>query len=433
MLLGINKKCTRFYSSPFALLLYGFLFVSISGLLVTPAKAAIFGYSDDESANVYPVGFQSPFSIQNLPTPTTGQSSPGAYLALKITTPSPASCYYGVQGGGFAWTMTAAYDVNGNSIATDLQGVSGVVILYFPGGQWYNGLSASFFTLCTGSNRPMLAADILGTLWAYEGDTLAPPPAPGATLTPFTPQNGDILTKDFSYWQVIGQNMPTGTTLTISALYSPSSSINPWDGENIEDTMQFQVSENPATGTLLRIPKKYPFQLPLTDSSTYWVKFYLYTTSTPYYDCYIGFCIVASTTNIAETDFINFKLVPSGTNPWDANTTTTPVDICEQYGGNGFMYGFCGVMMAVFRPADTVLDNFTGLGDMVKTKPPMGYFSIIASDISGISDTGTDTLMTASTTSAFSPIFSPVRLIFGTLLGLLTVFYFWKRFVHLEI
>jgi hypothetical protein len=81
-----------------------------------------------------------------------------------------------------------------------------------------------------------------------------------------------------------------------------------------------------------------------------------------------------------------------------------------------------------------IVNNFIQLYNTLSTKPPLGYFTAIKAALNTLS-VGTTSLIlvNASTTQAFSAIFTPLRTGLIIILWLMFSFWLFHRLRHLEI
>ena len=154
-----------------------------------------------------------------------------------------------------------------------------------------------------------------------------------------------------------------------------------------------------------------------------------YTSSengTAYGGAYDGYIEAASTSTLAVflqsvpnywTDslfIINGLGIPPGLPPGMIS--------CE--GGGFFDNLLCNLYVSLFVPSDTALNQFSGLWDNIKYKPPFGYAVAINTAISGIA-IGTTTLAFAGISDI--SFFGTLRLVLTTLLWFLFVFWIFHR------
>jgi len=95
---------------------------------------------------------------------------------------------------------------------------------------------------------------------------------------------------------------------------------------------------------------------------------------------------------------------------------------CE--GGGVFDTLLCNLYVSLFVPSDTALNQFSGLWDNIKNKPPFGYFVAISAAMSGIA-VGTTTLAFAGISEI--SIFGTLRIVLMVLLWFLFVFWIFHR------
>jgi len=122
-----------------------------------------------------------------------------------------------------------------------------------------------------------------------------------------------------------------------------------------------------------------------------------------------------SRSGVADLFFIiNFSSEVGGVNP----VPTT----CE--GGGFFDNLLCNLYVSLFIPSNTALNQFSGLWDNIKNKPPFGYFVAISAAMSGIA-VGTTTLAFAGISDI--SIFGTMRPILIAILWFLFAFWIFHR------
>lgn len=113
--------------------------------------------------------------------------------------------------------------------------------------------------------------------------------------------------------------------------------------------------------------------------------------------------------------------------------TSTLVSTCDSTDGF-FQNSMCNVFVWLFYPSADSLNLFSTLSSSYGRKPPFGYFTAYYGALNSLqSGTSTLVLMDASSTEAFSPIFSPIRTGFAWLIPLLFAVWVMIRFKHLEL
>lgn len=91
-------------------------------------------------------------------------------------------------------------------------------------------------------------------------------------------------------------------------------------------------------------------------------------------------------------------------------------------------------MCAAFNPDPAALQSYSQLSTDLSTKPPFGYFAAVKAGLLGVAVTSTDLAMiSASTTEAFSDIFTPIRTGLGVIIYLIGGVWLWNRARHLDI
>ena len=134
--------------------------------------------------------------------------------------------------------------------------------------------------------------------------------------------------------------------------------------------------------------------------------------------------ILASTT----ADFYyNPALAPAPTG------TSTIVATCDP-DSDFFTNSMCNMLVYLFYPSQTAMQQFSNLKTIYGAKPPFGYFALVSSTL-GLIKNGTSSveLMNASTSDNFSGIFTPVRTGLVGVLWFLALWWMFHRFRHLDI
>lgn len=96
-----------------------------------------------------------------------------------------------------------------------------------------------------------------------------------------------------------------------------------------------------------------------------------------------------------------------------------------------FADSLCYVFKYLFVPAPTVLSQWSGLWDTIKRKPPIGYFTVFMSELSGLNASGTPAYAMPDVSNI--QFFTDLKVGVGTLLSLLLVFYVIHRFKTIKI
>jgi hypothetical protein len=142
-----------------------------------------------------------------------------------------------------------------------------------------------------------------------------------------------------------------------------------------------------------------------------------------------------SSTILQDSGLISFQVYypPSS---FENITSTIPISsttiACDS--GNIISDSFCGVLTWLFVPSPASFTQFINLKSAIENKPPFGYFTAIKTSLSSLT-VGTTSLMlvNASTTQAFSAIFSPLRTGLVWILWLMFAFWIFHRLRNLQI
>jgi len=110
-----------------------------------------------------------------------------------------------------------------------------------------------------------------------------------------------------------------------------------------------------------------------------------------------------------------------GTIPFPVYATSSPVDYtamintnCDAYRDGSMLgsvqYGFCKILSTLFLPNQNSMEQFTGIQNLVATKPPFGYVTVygtfVSSTINGV-PTASSTI--ASSSFAYTDISTPFQ------------------------
>lgn len=90
-------------------------------------------------------------------------------------------------------------------------------------------------------------------------------------------------------------------------------------------------------------------------------------------------------------------------------------------------------MCAAFNPDPVALQSYSQLGNDLSVRPPFGYFGAVKTGLTGITPTSSAlSFLTASSSDAFSDVFTPIRTGFSVVIGILAGFWIWNRIRHFE-
>jgi hypothetical protein len=133
-----------------------------------------------------------------------------------------------------------------------------------------------------------------------------------------------------------------------------------------------------------------------------------------------------TTTVLYESDPITLHIRETGT----GTGNVTDIDICDQY--NVLLGGICSIFSFLFLPDDDVFDDFSGLWDVIKNKPPFGYIQAIIDEITSI-DTDATPAFSFGSIPFMDVIFTPLRSLMVWALWLIYAVYFYHRVTRMKI
>lgn len=231
-----------------------------------------------------------------------------------------------------------------------------------------------------------------------------------------TPENG-TSTRDFSSF-VVNYNLSstTATTNLVCVEYIA-------DYETEEHTDCKNIGAGTSSNTSLSITKTFPYSYlgtiyaRATLRGTTHTDLYNYTTE------YLATSSQIYWTNTGES-YDSFYGEPNATSTISESTIN-----CEGYGVVG--NSLCYVFKFLFVPAPTVLSAWSGLWETISAKPPIGYFSLFVSEISGMNTSSTPAYSMADVSDI--EFFQVLRVGIGTLFSLILLFYVIHRFKTVKI
>jgi len=142
--------------------------------------------------------------------------------------------------------------------------------------------------------------------------------------------------------------------------------------------------------------------------------------------------LLSGSSTIASTT-ISFQIANAPLGSGVMNSSTAQAS-CQNSDFGLIGNAVCNALVFLFYPSPQSLSQFGSIGHTITTKPPIGYYYIAQNAFYNIStSTATTTLVDASTTAAFSPIFTPTKAMIT--LGLWLLFGVWVivRIRHMQI
>jgi hypothetical protein len=240
---------------------------------------------------------------------------------------------------------------------------------------------------------------------------------------------------NFSRWQINGSDMPTaGTIFRVDVVYSQLG------GETTYD--DFNIANSYFSPEAFLIPKTFSF----ATGSSWTAQAFLFSTGTT--DDNLGVTDPAAA--IASTSVIFFS-IGSG-----AGSSTPPiVSVCPsappifQITGSlpyfiinnpipSIESGGCNILLLAFRMNDAqsadINTRYSNAAAVISVKPPLGYFTVITSAFGSFASgsSSISLLPDASSTAAWTPIFSPLDDGLAACVGLLGGFWLLRRLKHIQ-
>lgn len=249
--------------------------------------------------------------------------------------------------------------------------------------------------------------------------------APVDSISITTPTNGATSTVDFNNWGLdwnIGENN-TSTAFIFEVNYGTNSTT-----PDFQDVFLYPNNTDPGE------PVDFPKGNLLTPGVYYAqavMKGIDFTSCSNQTECsdYTDY-------TVATSQQISFQFYYPGSSLWDPfNTSSTIPELnstCDP-DSNYFAFSLCKMLQFLFLPSNDSFSQFSGIQDLIKNKPPMGYFTIV----SGLLDNVGTTTQASSSYSLASgighlPIFSQIRSKITILFWIFFAFWVLNRARHLD-
>jgi hypothetical protein len=157
---------------------------------------------------------------------------------------------------------------------------------------------------------------------------------------------------------------------------------------------------------------------------------YLYQKDNNYYDPFGELDIRYSTLLDATTT----SLTASTTNAWELSTTTSILDYPEYECSITSITGcFKNAGIWLFYPSSDSIEKYNSFIELIQRKPPVGYFTIVKSSISGLSSTSTSAFSITIPNSLKEYFFNPMDAGIAGILWIYFLFMFYKRLKHIQL
>lgn len=138
--------------------------------------------------------------------------------------------------------------------------------------------------------------------------------------------------------------------------------------------------------------------------------------------------------NVSPPQDFSFKLL-SSLSFFDDFTSTSTVDILEttcDTTSNLFTNSLCKMMVFLFVPSPTVLNQFDNLRDDLAEKPPFGYLTAIISELENLEE-ATATIAIPDLSDLQDNFLTPIKIGISSLLFFMLAFWFFGRFRNFEL
>ena len=175
-----------------------------------------------------------------------------------------------------------------------------------------------------------------------------------------------------------------------------------------------------------------PYTGTTTASITASIMFYanLYQKDNNYYDPFGELDYRYSTL----LDATSTSLTASTTNAWELSTTTSILDYPEYECGITSLTGcFKNAGIWLFYPSSDSMEKYNSFIELIQRKPPVGYFTIVKTSISGLSATSTSAFNITIPNSLKQYFFAPLDAGIAGILWIYFLFMFYKRLKHIQL
>lgn len=300
---------------------------------------------------------------------------------------------------------------------------------------------ASTGILCNGSYEPLLNGTVYGT-------TTSPPTTP--TITFNYPTNGSTVDPSFSDWSLNFNNLSTSTTYQAEVIVSTTPIVaneETFLGYDPNYMTYYFKSKDVNTNIYSSSGSLNNIGVIKTENLNYGTTYYA---AAALFDNFLN--IIATSSIVFNTASSSLYLEPYATTTFNTTTpplltTTTPPtppifsenlasSTCSQYGFIGNSICEAGLFLGnvLFIPSTSTLAQWGSLGDLIKTKPPVGYFYAALDALNSLKGgSGANLLISSSTLLAFSVVFNPLDTGLAVILWIVFAFYIIKRLKQIEL
>ena len=216
-----------------------------------------------------------------------------------------------------------------------------------------------------------------------------------------------------------------------------SGGTNPTNGV----LMETATSDNVVSSTPQYITFSFPACASVATSTTY---FFHFSSSAPSDSDYPQSAYVAGSGYYSNSYGWNY----SGSHQWAIQiyglagfnlgesfytSSTLPAATIDCSGGNWLSNSFCSVLAYLFVPSPSSFNQFFGLFDSIKNKPPVGYFYAVQSAMAELSSSSTPAVAVSIYPDFITSIFSPVRTGLIIVLWIFLAFWIFHRIKSLNL
>lgn len=114
------------------------------------------------------------------------------------------------------------------------------------------------------------------------------------------------------------------------------------------------------------------------------------------------------------------------------STTTQQTTTCDSSDSGFFSNSFCNISLFLFVPNENVIHQFNDLLDLIKSKPPIGYFDLIKEEFGKISTATPAIFVLGGAEDLKDSFFTPIRDIIGLAILFLGGVWLFNRIRHFD-
>lgn len=128
---------------------------------------------------------------------------------------------------------------------------------------------------------------------------------------------------------------------------------------------------------------------------------------------------------------------------YDWHTLTLDLENGVNLGGGGYQQAECSItnlggcfvngLATMFYPSQGALNNFNTFVELIKTKPPIGYFYVVKNNLNNLSSTSTSAFTVTIPSHIKQYLFTPFDVAIGSILWFFFAINFYKRLKHITV